>query len=114
MQDASSPGFLMHLFVSMVVATEMTPQRRVRMSCLPGKGSQLHRGGESKRGIYGAGSISVSSSARKSNSKIEQLLILIGSHGGGEKPTRGELVRSTHGVPSPFLSSYDFSLKPFL
>ena len=37
MQGASSPGFLMHLFVSMVVATEMTPQRRVRMSCLAEK-----------------------------------------------------------------------------
>ena len=37
-----------------------------------------------------------------------------GGLGVGEKPTRGELVRSTHRVPSPFISSYDFSLKPFL
>ena len=31
----------------------------------------------------------------------------------GEKPTRGELVRSTHRVPSPFISSYDFPSRPF-
>ena len=36
-----------------------------------------------------------------------------GGLGVGEKPTRGELVRSTHRVPSPFISSYDFSSKPF-
>ena len=38
----------------------------------------------------------------------------LGGLGVGEKPARGELVRSTHRVPSPFIFSYDFSLKPFL
>ena len=28
-----------------------------------------------------------------------------GGYGTGEKPARGELVRSTHRVPSPFISS---------
>ena len=36
-----------------------------------------------------------------------------GGLGVGEKPTRGELVRSTHRVPSPFISSYDFPSRPF-
>ena len=36
-----------------------------------------------------------------------------GGLGIGEKPTRGELVRSTHRAPSPYISSHDFSLKPF-
>ena len=31
-----------------------------------------------------------------------------GGLGVGEKPTRGELVRSTHRVPSPFISSQRF------
>ena len=37
-----------------------------------------------------------------------------GGLGVGGKPTRGELVRSTHRVLSPFISTCDFSLKPFL
>ena len=46
-----------------------------------------------------------------------QCLFVCFSRGGlgvGEKPTRGELVRSTHRVPSPFISSYDFPSKPSL
>ena len=34
-----------------------------------------------------------------------QFLFFCGELGVGEKPTRGELVRSTHRVPSPFISS---------
>ena len=37
-----------------------------------------------------------------------------GGLGVGEKPACGELVRSTHRVPSHFISSCDYSLKPFL
>ena len=37
-----------------------------------------------------------------------------GGLGVGEGPTRDEPDRSTHRVPSPFISSYDFSLGPFL
>ena len=36
-----------------------------------------------------------------------------GGLGVGERPTCGELVRSTHRVASHFISSYDFSSKPF-
>ena len=36
-----------------------------------------------------------------------------GGLGVGEKPTRGELVRSTHRVPSPFISSQRFPFEIF-
>ena len=36
-----------------------------------------------------------------------------GGLGVGEKPTRGELVRSTHRVPSPFISSQRFPFETF-
>ena len=36
-----------------------------------------------------------------------------GGLGVGEKPTRGELVRSTHRVPSPFISSQRFPFEAF-
>ena len=36
-----------------------------------------------------------------------------GGLGVGEEPTRGELVRSTHRVPSPFISSQRFPFETF-
>ena len=44
-----------------------------------------------------------SSSSPSSSSSV--CLFFCGGLGVGEKPTRGELVRSTHRVPSPFISS---------
>ena len=41
-------------------------------------------------------------------------LFFRGGFGEVEKPTCDELVRSTHRAPLPFISFYDFSLKPFL
>ena len=40
-------------------------------------------------------------------------LFFCGELGVGEKPTRGELVRSTHRVPSPFISSQRFPFETF-
>ena len=40
--------------------------------------------------------------------KLSFLLIRV-----GEKPTRGELVRSTHRAPSPFISSQRFPFESF-
>ena len=51
------------------------------------------------------------SSSPSSSSSV--CLFSCGGLGVGEKPTRGELVRSTHRVPSPFISSYDFPSRPF-
>ena len=47
-----------------------------------------------------------SSSSPSSSSSV--FLFFCGGLGVGEKPTRGELVRSTHRVPSPFISSQRF------
>ena len=55
---------------------------------------------------------STPSSSSPSSSSIV-CLFFRGGLGVGEKPTCGELVRSTHRVPSPFISSYDFPSKPF-
>ena len=51
-----------------------------------------------------------SSSSPSSSSCV--CLFFRGGLGAGEGPTRGELVRSTHRIPSPFISSYDFSFIP--
>ena len=40
-------------------------------------------------------------------------LFYCGGLGVGEKPTRGELVRTTHRVPSPFISSQRFPFETF-
>ena len=40
-------------------------------------------------------------------------LFLRGGLGVGEEPTRGELVQSTHRVPSPFISSQRFPFETF-
>ena len=41
------------------------------------------------------------------------LFVFSAADGVGEKPTRGELVRSTHRVPSPFISSQRFPFEIF-
>ena len=53
-----------------------------------------------------------SSSSPSSSSSV--CLFFRGGLGVGEKPTRGELVRSTHRVPSPFISSQRFPFETFL
>ena len=52
-----------------------------------------------------------SSSSPSSSSSV--CLFFCGGLGVGEKPTRGELVRSTHRVPSPFISSQRFPFEIF-
>ena len=52
-----------------------------------------------------------SSSFPSSSSSV--CLFFCGGLGVGEKPTRSELVRRTHRVPSPFISSHDFPSRPF-
>ena len=51
------------------------------------------------------------SSSPSSSSSV--CLFSCGGLGVGEKPTRGELVRSTHRVPSPFISSQRFPFETF-
>ena len=51
------------------------------------------------------------SSSPSSSSSV--CLFFCGGLGVGEKPTRGELVRSTHRVPSPFISSQRFPFETF-
>jgi hypothetical protein len=57
--------------------------------------------------------LSSTSSSSSSSSSSSVCLFFCGGLGVGEERTRFELVRSTHRVPSPFISSNDFPSRPF-